>query len=141
MFAKPMFSMLVWSYCVTGHLNSNGHEAAITSSAAKIGGTGKTLNESVKNAGDCWRPFLVENEMCARRFHLAVSLQRRGTGGRPLWFFLPCADPLSSGPKSAADLATAAQTHPAAIYRLMRAVASKRPFSRGLRRAICVDIA
>jgi len=48
MFAKPMFSMLVWSYCVTGHLNSNGHEAAITSSAAKIGGTGKTLNESVK---------------------------------------------------------------------------------------------
>jgi hypothetical protein len=77
MFAKPMFSMLVWSYCVNGHLNSNGHEAAITSSAAKIGGTGKTLNESVKNAGDCWQPFLVENEMCARRFHLAVSLQSR----------------------------------------------------------------
>jgi hypothetical protein len=45
MFAKPMFSMLVWSYCVNGHLNSNGHEAAITSSAAKIGGTGKTLND------------------------------------------------------------------------------------------------
>src|ERR1700730_2146061 len=44
--------------------------------------------------------------------------------GGALWFFLPCADPLSSGPKSAADLATAAQTPPAAIYRLMRAVAS-----------------
>ena len=49
MFAKPMFSMLVWSYCVNGHLNSNGHEAAITSIAAKIGGTGQTLNEWVKN--------------------------------------------------------------------------------------------
>ena len=49
MFAKPMFSMLVWSYCVNGHLNSNGHEAAITSTAAKIGGTGRTLNEWVKN--------------------------------------------------------------------------------------------
>jgi hypothetical protein len=59
MFAKPMFSMLVWSYYVTGQLNSNGHEAAITSSAAKIGGTGKTFNESVKNAGDCWQPFLI----------------------------------------------------------------------------------
>jgi hypothetical protein len=31
MFAKPMFSMLVWSYYVTGQLNfaSNGHEAAM----------------------------------------------------------------------------------------------------------------
>ena len=94
-----MFSMLVWSYCVTGHLNSNGHEAAITSSAAKIGGTGKTLNESVKNAGDCWQPFLVENEMCARRFHLAVSLQRTGTGtgGAPLLFFLCHAPMLAQG--------------------------------------------
>ena len=36
MFAKPMFSMLVWSYCETGQLSfaSNGHEAAMIASMA-----------------------------------------------------------------------------------------------------------
>ena len=52
MFAKPMFSMLVWNYYATGHLNfcSNGREAAIPSTAARVGGTGQTLNEWVKDA-------------------------------------------------------------------------------------------
>jgi hypothetical protein len=43
MFAKPMFSMLVWSYYVTGHLNFV-RQAASTSTAAKIGGTGHRIN-------------------------------------------------------------------------------------------------
>jgi hypothetical protein len=34
-----------------------------------------------KEPGDCWQPFLMQNEICARRFYLAVSLQRTGTGG------------------------------------------------------------
>jgi hypothetical protein len=38
----------------------------------------------------------MQNEICARRFHLAVSLQRTGTGGRPLLFFFAMVNPSSA---------------------------------------------